>query len=50
MTCKYFGEHPVGFCSASDFPYVPSLREMELYCMGNCHTCMICRERHNTCE
>ena len=41
MACHYFSEDYVAFCSASDFPYVPGIREMEELCFKNFHCCPI---------
>jgi hypothetical protein len=34
MSCPFFKEdyNNIGFCSTSDFPYIPSIREMEQQC------------------
>ncbi len=42
MTCQYFKEDYVGFCSASDFPYIPSISEMEKLCFKDSGACVIC--------
>jgi len=41
MACQYFKEAYVGFCSASDIPYVPSIREMEQLCFKDSCVCSI---------
>ncbi len=37
MSCPYFEDAYVGVCNASDFPYVPSIAEMEQYCFKENH-------------
>jgi len=44
MTCQYFKEDYVGFCSASDFPYIPSICELEQLCFKDFSACSICHE------
>jgi len=41
MYCPFFKErHNIGFCSATDFPYILGIREMEQQCFkdsfGSC--------------
>ena len=42
MSSPFFKEDYIGFCRASDFSYIPSIREMELTCFtdnfGSCAT------------
>jgi hypothetical protein len=32
MACPFFKEAYAGFCSACDFPYTPSIDELEHFC------------------
>lgn len=32
MSCPFFKEGYIGYCSASNFPYVPSIFELEQNC------------------
>jgi hypothetical protein len=32
MSCPFFKEANVGYCSANDYPYIPSIRELEQQC------------------
>ena len=42
MACQYFKEAYVGYCSASDFPYIPSIRDMQLFCFKDFRACSFC--------
>ncbi len=42
MACQYFKEDYVGYCSASDFPYIPSIRDLELFCFKDFRACSFC--------
>jgi len=35
MSCPFFKEDYIGFCSASNFPYTPAIREMEQRCFSD---------------
>lgn len=35
MSCPFFKEDYIGYCSASDFPYIPSICEMEQQCFND---------------
>ncbi len=41
MACPYFSKNYVAFCSASKFPYVPGISEMEELCFKNFRSCPI---------
>ncbi len=42
MACTFFKESYVGYCSACDFPYTPSIVEMEELCFkNNSESCFI---------
>jgi len=32
MACPFFKEAYVGYCTASEFPYIPSITELEKQC------------------
>ncbi len=42
MTCQHFKEDYVGYCSATDYPYIPSLRDLELFCFKDFRACSFC--------
>jgi len=48
MACHYFSEDYVGFCSASEFSYVPGISEMEELCFKNFRSCPIYLEFQET--
>jgi len=48
MFCHYFSEDYVGFCSASEFLYVPTISEMEELCFKDFRVCPIYLEFKDT--
>ena len=49
MACPFLKEDYVGFCSASAFPYVPSIVELEQKCFkDSCETCINCNSLQAT--
>ncbi len=49
MICNYFKEDHAIYCSAKVFPHVPSIGEMELFCLKNFYVCPIFNEMKDNC-
>ncbi len=41
MACPFFKETYIGYCSASGFPYTPSIIEMEQLCFKDNFKCCV---------
>jgi hypothetical protein len=56
MSCPFFKEDYIGFCGASDFPYIPSIIELEQTCFKDSFkSCvnfnnLLVTENNRTCE
>jgi hypothetical protein len=44
MSCQYFNEDYLGFCSATDFLHVPGISELEKFCFKDFRGCLIYNE------
>ncbi len=47
MACPFFKETYIGYCSACDFPYTPSIIEMEQLCFKDNFKCC---SHFNNCQ
>ena len=51
MACPFFKEAYVGFCSACDFPYTPSIDELEHLCFKDSfESCVHFHNLHATAQ
>jgi len=51
MACPFFKVAYVGYCSASDFPYTPSITEMEQQCFKDSfESCVHFNNLHATAQ
>jgi hypothetical protein len=41
MVCPYFEVSYVGYCNASELPYIPGISELEMQCFRNFRECPI---------
>jgi hypothetical protein len=49
MACPFFKKAYVGYCSASDFPYTPSIIELEKQCFkDSLEFCVNFKKLHTT--
>ncbi len=51
MACQFFKEAYAGFCSACDFPYTPSIYELEHFCFKDgFESCVYFNNLHATAQ
>ena len=51
MTCPFFKVAYVGYCSACDFPYTPSILELKQQCFKDgFESCVIFKNLHATAQ